>query len=245
MAPDVLILDERFNGPPGSGNGGYSAGRLAAFVDGPAEVTLRLPPPLGRELQVVRDGDEVRLVDDDALVAVALPAIVDVEVPAAVSLEQARAAAERFPWYEGHPYPTCFVCGPARPPGDGLHIYAGPVEGTEVGGAPLHAAPWTPSADLAGEDGVVDDVFVWCALDCPGSTPVFALPGVGSELVLGRLAVDVRAPVRAGEPHVVQGWAIGRDGRKLYAGSALFTADGEPLAVAASTWIVLRRPVGG
>src|SRR5215213_4316915 len=52
--PDVVI-ERRFNGPPDSGHGGYSAGRAAALVDGPAEVTLRRPPPLETPLTVRRD----------------------------------------------------------------------------------------------------------------------------------------------------------------------------------------------
>ena len=41
-----IVIDERFRGPPDSGNGGYVAGRLAAFVDAPAvEVRLVAPPP--------------------------------------------------------------------------------------------------------------------------------------------------------------------------------------------------------
>ena len=36
---------------------------------------------------------------------------------------------------------------------------------------------------------------------------------------------------------MVVGWPLGEDGRKLYAGTALFTADGELLARARATWI--------
>ena len=32
-------------------------------------------------------------------------------------------------------------------------------------------------------------------------------------------------------------WPLGEDGRKLYAGTALFSADGELLALARQTWI--------
>jgi hypothetical protein len=34
------------------------------------------------------------------------------------------------------------------------------------------------------------------------------------------------------------GWRTGEEGRKRFAGSALFTPDGELLAAARSTWIV-------
>jgi len=38
----------------------------------------------------------------------------------------------------------------------------------------------------------------------------------------------------------VLGWPLGEDGRKLYAGTALYTADGELLARARQTWIAPR-----
>ena len=59
----------RYRGPLQSANGGYAAGRLAAFVDGPAEVTLRLPPPLDRPLAVAADDGRVLLLDGEAVVA--------------------------------------------------------------------------------------------------------------------------------------------------------------------------------
>ena len=41
----------------------------AQFVDGPAEVTLRLPPPLERSMDVREEGDKVALIDGDKVVA--------------------------------------------------------------------------------------------------------------------------------------------------------------------------------
>ncbi len=41
----TITVPGSLNGPLGSGNGGYSAGALAAFVDGIAEVSLRSPGP--------------------------------------------------------------------------------------------------------------------------------------------------------------------------------------------------------
>ena len=43
---DSVTIPARFNGPLDSGNGGYSAGALAALLDGAAEVSLRRPVPL-------------------------------------------------------------------------------------------------------------------------------------------------------------------------------------------------------
>jgi hypothetical protein len=48
----TVIVPSRFNGPPASGQGGYSSGVLAAHLAGPAAVSLRRPIPLDRELEV-------------------------------------------------------------------------------------------------------------------------------------------------------------------------------------------------
>jgi hypothetical protein len=53
------------------------------------------------------------------------------------------------------------------------------------------------------------------------------------------LAATIVGPVRTGDPHVVLGWRIGLDGRKLGAGSAIFTDAGELVGVARATWIRL------
>ncbi len=67
---ESLIIPARFNGPPGSANGGYTCGVVAGLVgDEEVSVSLRLPPPIDRPLRVVRDGERVELRDGDALVA--------------------------------------------------------------------------------------------------------------------------------------------------------------------------------
>ena len=52
-----LVIPSRFCGPLGSGNGGYVCGRIAAYLNGPATVTLRRPPPLEVAMPVERDGE--------------------------------------------------------------------------------------------------------------------------------------------------------------------------------------------
>ena len=53
--PESLSIPARFNGPLDSGNGGYSAGLIAGFMGGAAEVDLRRPVPLDTRLDVVRE----------------------------------------------------------------------------------------------------------------------------------------------------------------------------------------------
>ena len=221
---NTLAIDRRFRGPLHSANGGYTAGRLAAFVGGPAEVTLRLPPPLERPLRVAAEDGGVLLLDGEALVAEARPAIVDVDVPEPVSVEEAADAATRHVRFGGDLFSECFSCGVR--PDDGLCIHVGPVSGREI-----HAAPWTAT-------GVAPEV-VWAAIDCAGAYAVGG-PGRG-EVLLGRMAAEVRRLPEEGERCVVIAWPLGEDGRKLFAGTALLSADGEPLAVARQTWIQPRN----
>lgn len=226
---ETVTIDRRFCGPPASANGGYAAALAGQWLDGPAQVTLRVPPPLGTPLRVERRGDGVALLDGETVVAEAGSAVVDLDVPPPVSLDAARDAASNYPYRDAHPYPTCFVCGPEQR--DGLAIFPGP-----VGGEQLFAAPWTPEPALAGEGGRVADAFVWSALDCPTGLATLLFGDIG-QTILGRLAADLRRPVHAGGEHVVQAWALERDGRKLTTASALYSADGELCAVARAVWI--------
>ena len=229
---ETIVIPARFNGPPGSANGGYACGLVASLVGGRAEVTLRRPPPLDRPLAVAReeDGGRVAVLDGEALVAEAV-ALGDeplaLELPSPLSVEDAASASRGYAGFRAHAYETCFVCGPARD--DGLGVFPGPVPGRE-----LVASPWTPPGE-----GPVDGLLVWAALDCPSGWAVdeFSREGV----LLGRLAAELVGPVAGGEPHVVLGWPVGAEGRKRLAGSAVFSGEGELRAYARSTWLVPRE----
>ena len=164
-------------------------------------------------------------------------------VPAAVTPQAAQAAAGRSRYYDDPVFPGCFVCGPARGPGDGLRVFPG-----RVAGAALWAAPWTPEATVAGADGRVRPEVVWAALDCPSgiaATEATDLPA-GTAVVLGRMAATVAGLPRPGDRCRVVAGPLAVDGRKLLAGSAVLGPDGELLAAARTVWItVARRAVVG
>ena len=234
----VLIIDARYNGPPGSGNGGYSCGTVAAALpegDGIAEVTLRTPPPLDAPLRVEpRDEGIVVLSEDDTLVAEGHRVEVELDSPAAVAFDTAVAASHHYPGFEHHSYPGCFVCGPERAIGDGLRIFAGAVPDRRV-----VAAPWVPDASVADDDGLVRTEVLWAALDCPSWFAWAAFEPWEGRPLLGRLAAEILERPRSGDRLVSVAWPTSRDGRKIYSGSALFTADGTLLARSRSTWLTV------
>ena len=234
---DQIVIDERYCGPPGSANGGYTAGRLAAFLDAQVvEVGLRAPVPVGRPLQVVTSSDGAVAYDGDEEIARAQAAELSLEVPPPVSLEEASEASTRFPYaLDGHAFPACFGCGPERAEGDGLRIFAGPVAGRED----VYAAPWTPHESLADGAGLVRSEFVWAALDCPGGCRV-SNPRSTPPVVLARLTARLGRPVCADRTYVVIAWPLEREGRKREAGTALLSTDGEVAACARALWIELQ-----
>ncbi len=232
MSEQKLRIDRRFHGPPDSGNGGYVAGMVARALGGSCcTVTLHKPPPLDRDLSLRATGDGAVLLDGEGLVAAAGAAELNVAIPAPPQLAEARAAETRYVGHDRHRFPACFVCGPERREGDGLRIFPGAVGEGRV------ASSWTPGAEFADASGEVRSEFIWAALDCPG---YFAVEQAAGLALLGRMTMVVEQAVRAGEPLIVSGWGIERDGRKHHVGTALHRADGELVASARSTWISIQ-----
>ncbi len=224
-----ITIGARFNGPPGSGNGGYTAGLVAAALGAErsgAVVTLRQPPPLERPMRAVIGDGAITVYDGDTLVAegVADPkAALEGEPVPPASLEEAVRVSHDYPGFTDHPFPTCFVCGPGRPERDGLGIFPGPLPDGRT------AAPWTAPAD-------VTPVTVWASLDCPGGWAIIA---PGRPYVLGRMAARVEAVPSPGDRCVVTGQVLSVEGRKAMVATALYAPDGTLLARARATWIAI------
>ncbi len=219
-----MIIERRYNGPPTSGNGGWTAGLIATMIDGSAEVTLRLPPPLDTPLRV-NTTDQILSVyaDGDALVATAQPAEVTAEPIGAVPFAQAQAVSATYPGFTANPFPSCFVCGPKRTPGDGLRLFTGRLDNGDT------ATPWIVPDDVSAP-------MIWAALDCPGgwSIGIEARP-----YVLGRISAHVDAVPAPGDECVVMGRLLEMAGRKASVASVLYGPDGAALAWARATWIAL------
>jgi hypothetical protein len=221
----TVTISRRYRGPLDSANGGYAAGILGSRLGASAEVTLRLPPPLERPLSVRRDGERLLLEDDGRLVAEAVAGDPSLAPPPPPTPSEAEAASAGMGAWGPPQFAECFVCG-VREDGSGLGIHAGPVPGRNG----LVAAAWV-ARDVTPE-------VVWAAIDCPGAYAA-GDPGRG-EIVLGRMTARIERLPDEGEPCVVVGWPLGEDGRKLFAGTALYGRDGDVLAVARQVWIAPR-----
>jgi hypothetical protein len=232
--PSPVLVPARFNGPPTSGNGGYSAGRFAAAAlpEGfgrAVEVTLRRPVPMDVPMQVTAGDDGWTMADADGPVGEAREVDDAVDPIEPVSYDVAEAATSRYPGFVEHPFPSCFSCGPGRE--DGLRIFPGTVEPLDDGLKRM-AAPWTPDATLR------DDLWsaTWAALDCIGG---WAGDLEERPMLLGRMTGVVHALPRVGEPHVVLGQGLGTDGRKTMTAATLVDSDGRVVARARHTWIAI------
>jgi hypothetical protein len=233
----TLSVARRFCGPPRSANGGYFAGLLATLAGHTLRVRLLKPPPLDTVLSVAEQPDGALDVHGgEGLIAQARPARLDLAIRAAPSYVEAVEASRRFAGFTQHAYPTCFVCGPQRPRGDGMRIFAGPVP--EMG---LVAAPWVPDASLDAGDGKVRPELMSAALDCPG---YFAAGSPTTAMLLGEITVHVNRRVHVDESCTVTGWLIAVSGRKYEVGTAVFDAEGELCAAAHALWIAPRQADG-
>ncbi|GAB1644403.1 hypothetical protein [Krasilnikovia sp. MM14-A1259] len=220
-----LAIPRRFNGPPESANGGYAcgllAGRASAILgsDG-ITVTLHVPPPLDRDLQLERAGGRVLAWDDDRLIAVATPARPVIEEAGFVAAAEARAAESGYRGLAGHPFPTCFVCGTDRT--DGLGLRPGQID-NDV----RTACVWRPRREDVCPEAV------WAALDCPGG---WTADLVSAPMVLHRMTAVVTRLPDAGTECIVVGRPDERGPRTLRTTTALYDGGGAVLGRAVATW---------
>jgi hypothetical protein len=241
---DTVRLERRFQGFADGALGGYAAGVAAREIEGPAEANLRSLPPMDRDLELTRGGnDSLELHDGETLVLEVHPGEFDLEIPEIPAPAEAEEANDHPVHDHGtHLYPACFTCGPDRDPGDGLRLFMGQIPGRQE----ILAASWTPDDGLA-EGPDLPSEFIWAALDCPTiwaawlSEGKVTWPAEGRFTVLARQRVEHVAPVSTGEPAIVTAWPIAREGRKHTTGAAIHAPDGQLLARAESLLIDVQR----
>lgn len=221
-------------GPPGSGNGGYTAGMLAARVgdgSGPVTVVLRQPPPLDVSMRVEQT-DQTRLLLAGSIIAQANPGDLHGDPVEPVETAVAAAAESSYRGLVDHPFPTCFTCGTGRQPGDALRLTPGLFAPGRT------ACVWVPDASLAqpANSAVAAPEFAWAALDCPGgwTSDLDARP-----LVLGQMTALCDEPPLIGRPHVIVGELLDQQGRKTFTATTLYDDDGRVLGRAEHVWIAV------
>jgi hypothetical protein len=252
-----LIVPSRFRGPPSSGNGGYSAGAIAAYAghECPDDhsspwptvtVSLLAPPPLEVPMHLGPGDDSgvVAAYDGKPVLAARCThdEITDVEP---VPPDEARAAMASYAGLANHPFPSCFSCGTGRDPGDGLRIFPGRVSDVVEDDGPHArvAATWTPEPTVAEDFHAYADEHprasvpvTWAALDCVGG---WAGDLEERLMVLARMTARLDALPVIGEEHVLVGKARGNDGRKTWTSSTMYDGDGRVVGTAEHLWIAV------
>ncbi|MFJ3722517.1 hypothetical protein ACIPYQ_08060 [Streptomyces sp. NPDC090045] len=236
-ATSTFSIAGAFNGPPTSANGGYACGRLAELataggqLTAPVAVSLHLPVPLDTPLSYQPAGKRGHAWHGEDVVASVTAGSGPPPVLEPVTAAEAKAAQDSFTGV-GHPFPTCFVCGPERAEG-GLALRPGAVEGKPDTVACL----WTPGPGLADEQGVVLPEIVWSALDCPGG---WTTDPVRRPRLLGRMSAQIDELPVAGREYVVVGRLVHTEERTTTNLTALYdAAEGRLLAHASALWIAI------
>lgn len=237
---DRIVVGRRFEGPPGSGQGGWSSALFAERLPYTPTIALRAPIPFERALRIEAVDDGHRLVDDEQsgsdggplTVMTARPWTPDVPATEPVTVDTARAARAAFDTFVvPHPVPDCFSCG-TRP--DTMGVHACPIDDGRL------ATDWTVPDWAA--DVSMSTAALWAALDCTAAFYVGFVPEV-RRVVTAQYAVEVLRPVIAGETLALVAGAGDHpgdwDGRKRGACSTAFDADGVVVARARSFWVSL------
>jgi hypothetical protein len=231
-----VVIDPAFEGPPASAHGGYTCGMLAPYLPADAEITLRTPVPLGTALELRPYHGGLALHDGTTVVAEGASTRLPNAAPEPPTFAEALAATASFPGLRSHPYPRCVGCGTGRTDAVALRLFPGPLVARD-----LVAAVWYPGCDAIA-DGLIRPEFAWAALDCPGGWAAISFGRVDRPAVLGRMAARLLGPITAQSAHIVVGWLESASGRKLAAGSALYSRDGVLQGLSRQTWITLGNP---
>ncbi|MBP8248413.1 hypothetical protein [Phenylobacterium sp.] len=237
-----IIVPRQFRGPPVTANGGYICGVLSNAVGGRGSAMLRSGVPLDVPVTLTpgEDGGVVLTNAEGLPLGSAKPAADDAipMPPTPPTIEEARRyqAASRFAQKSLHR--GCFSCCIEREAGEGLGVHVGQIDGAPEG---VCAGLWTPHANFANPDGTMPDEITWAALDCSGSMAWWVKTETPVGL-LGTMAGEVLVKPKAGETYVVVAWADRVEGRKHFAGVALFDGAGQVMARSGQIWI--GRPPG-
>jgi len=232
-----------FQGPTGSGQGGWTAHRLVQRVGAPSTVAITAPIPLDTDLDVVAPASDAhddvwKLIDPtgDQPVVVMTAEPHDVSIPStpAITIGAAKAARDKFERPgELHPVPYCFSCGLQH---DSMNVHAGPL------GDGRYATDWRVPDWATDDEGTVDDGVLWAALDCTAAWYIACTRG-DRTAVTAQFDLAINAPLHPGGQYALVSWwgdaSREWNGRKRFAASAAFAHDGTCVARSRSFWIAI------
>jgi hypothetical protein len=233
MIGEPIRVGRWFQGPSGSGQGGWTAHRFSSRLPAPITTAIRAPIPLDVDLRVIGGDGQWELVDDHGVTLLVGetwdPVFADT---APVTIDDARSARAGFADHiPDHPVPHCFSCGVQH---DSMNVHAAPLDDDRV------ACDWTVPDWAVSADGVVDTGALWAALDCCTAWWVGYSRGRRIAFTV-QYAVEETAPLRPGATYALVGWAGDHDpewqGRKRHGASAAFDADGRCVARSVSLWV--------
>ena len=230
-----LRIGHRFQGPSGTGQGGWTSARFEQAVGEPLSISIRRGIPLETDLAVVEvDGGWELRDDGDSPVMTARPRTESFLDTDAVSIDAAADARRRFPAASEvvHPVPDCFSCGPVE---TSMGVHAGPLDD----GSGRFAVDWTVP-DWAAIDGHVDSALLWTALDCATAWYVGYSDGRRPAFTVG-YAAEVVTALEPGGTYAVVAWngdyPAEWDGRKRGGAAAAFDRAGRCVGRARSFWV--------
>ncbi|MDH3498684.1 MAG: hypothetical protein OEM97_01045 [Acidimicrobiia bacterium] len=227
-----ITIDRAFQGPTGSGQGGYTAGLAAYGLTAPIRADFHKRIPLGSPLDLKDvDGHSRELCSGAELILKVAQTDTVIPTPPAVTVEAALAGRDAYPAVGHEMVPECFSCGMRE---GSFEVWAGP-----IGDGTHYATTWTPP-DWTAPDGRVEAPYTWAAIDCPAGAKTTLDSDPPRVALTGSMTAEILAAVEPGTTYVIVAWADAWRGRRRTSGAALFDASGALLARQSSLWIALR-----
>lgn len=236
-AVSTIRIGHRFQGPSGSGQGGWTAALFERAAGEPLTISIRRPIPLEADMEVAVTDDGWELHHDGEVILAGVSRTEPFVHTEPVTIAAAVDARRRFPAATEvvHPVPDCFSCGPVE---TSMGVHAGPLDD----GTGRFAVGWTVP-DWGG-GGTADDALLWTAMDCTSAWYV-AYSGSHRPAFTVSYAAEVTRPLRLGETPAVVAWSGAHptewDGRKRGAAAAAFDAGGDCVARSRSFWVAAAR----
>jgi len=247
LPPTSVSIDSVYNGPVNCGNGGYISGLLAGFIAGDAEIRINAAFPVESPLQVKNTDKGIGAFLDDKLLGSARSIQLELTIPTPPNLASAAAASQRFDFMHASDPKGCYVCSPLRTEENGLRVFCGALNEVVEPDSSIDwrtqieknivAAVWQPADNLCNDEGCIDNIYVWSALDCPGAYAIKAAEADAGLQLLGTCSGSIKTSLKPNKDYIISSWKISpNSGRKRFMGVAIHNTAGKLMACAEQIW---------